>query len=67
MCVCVCVCVCVCDGVCGAVAHLVRECIWRMKTSATCRVAGSSHSDGDLCHKSIDDCTSPYVEVRSCP
>ena len=46
MCVCVCVCVCVC----GAVAQLVRKCIWRIKHPGPCRVAGSSHSDGELWH-----------------
>ena len=46
-----CVCVCVFARVSvGAVAQLVREFIWGMKASVSCKVAGSSHSDGEIWH-----------------
>ena len=46
VCVCVCGCVCVCVCVCGAVAQLVRECIWRKKTFETLQGC----SDDELRH-----------------
>ena len=63
--VCVCVCVCVCARVCGAMAQLVRESSMECLHSGTCRVASSSHSNGELWHTFLGQETHTIASLNS--